>query len=147
MSFVLDATVALAWCFTQEGKSGPEDGSYALRVLEALRTGNASTASHWTLEVASGLLVAERKGRIRADEATQITRRMLALPITLDPVERSRAGAVVYRLARTRGLSTYEAAYLELAIRLGVPIATLSRDLRIAAGTEGVELFRPGRGA
>jgi predicted nucleic acid-binding protein len=145
VSFVLDATVALAWCFGQETGTGPDDGSYAVRVLEALRTQNAVVAPLWTLEVANGLLTAERRGRLRADEAIRATRLLLALPLTLEPVERSRAGAAIFRLARTRALSTYDAAYLELAIRLGLPIATLDRNLRIAAGTEGVELFRPGR--
>jgi predicted nucleic acid-binding protein len=97
--------------------------------------------------VASGLLTAERRGRIRADEVTRVTRHLLSLPIEIDPPERNRAGTALFRLARTRGLSVYDAAYLELAIRRGLPIATLSSDVRITAETEGVTLYQPGRGA
>jgi predicted nucleic acid-binding protein len=145
MSFVVDAALSLAWCFGQESGARATEGNYAARVLDALRNDEAVTASHWSLEVAHGLLAAERRGRIRADEVTRVTRFLLALPISLDPREISRAGTATFRLARTRGLSVYDAAYLEVAMRLGLPIATLSRDLRISAGTEGVDIFQPGR--
>jgi len=135
VSLVLDASVALAWCFQDEG------GDYPARVLDALRSGEAVVASHWTLEVCNGLLVAERRGRIGSQEAARVVRLLLALPIAVDPVERSRALTAVHRLARTRGLSSYDAAYLELAVRLGVPLATLAEDLREAAAAEGVEVF------
>lgn len=137
MSFVVDASVALAWCFADEG------GAYPTRVLEALDGGEAVAASHWTLEVCNGLLVAERRERITAREVTRVSRYLLALPISVDPVQRSRALTATHRLARTRGLSAYDAEYLGLAIRLGLPLATLDADLRDAAAAEGVELFEP----
>ena len=135
MSFVLDASVALAWCFDDEG------GEYPTHALQALRTTDAMVASHWTLEVANGLLAAERRGRIGAAEVARVGSLLLSLPIAVDPVERSRGLTVIHRLARTRGLSTYDAAYLELAMRMGMPIATLDGDLRRAAAEEGVALF------
>lgn len=138
MRFVLDASVALAWCFEDEG------GAYPVRVLEALRASEAVVASLWTLEVANGLLAAERRGRIEPQEVTRAARLLAALPIAVDPVERGRALTTTYRLARTRDLSTYDAAYLELAVRLGVPLATLDGQLRTAAEGEGVEVFEPG---
>lgn len=138
MNFVLDASLALAWCFEDEG------GDDAVRVLEALGGSEAVVASHWTLEVSNGLLVAERRGRIEPQEATRAGRLLMALPIVVDPVERARALTATYRLARTRGLSTYDAAYLELAVRLGLPLASLDRELKEAAAAEGVELFTPG---
>lgn len=138
MNFVLDASVALAWCFEDEG------GEYPVRVLEALGKGEAVAASHWTLEVSNGLLTAERRGRIGAQEVVRASRLLLALPIAVDPVKRSRDLTATYRLARTRGLSSYDAAYLELAVRLGLPLATVDDELREAAEAEGVELFRPG---
>jgi hypothetical protein len=141
----MDATIALSWCFSQDGAGGTEDSGYAQRVLEALREQEAVVTPTWPTEVAEGLLVAERRGRVRADEVARIARLLLALPITVDPVDRARAGTTVFRLARTRALSSYDAGVLELAIRLALPIATLGRDLRIAAGTEGVPLFRPGK--
>lgn len=138
MSFVLDASVALAWCFEDEG------GDYPARVLGALRGDEAVAASLWTLEVSNGLLTAERRGRIGPQEVTRVVRLLLALPIVVDPVERSRALTSVHRLARTRDLSTYDAAYLEVAVRTGLPLATLDAGLRTAAEEEGVEVFEPG---
>jgi predicted nucleic acid-binding protein len=140
LSVVLDASVALAWCFQDEG------GDYPTGVLASLRTGEGVVASHWMLEVTNGLLVAERRGRITSPEVSQVVGHLLALPIVVDPVERSRALTATHRLARTRGLSSYDAAYLELAVRLGLPLATLDEDLREAAAAEGVELYQGSQG-
>lgn len=136
MNLVLDASVALSWCFHDEG------GAYPDEVLESVVSGEAVVASLWTLEVANGLLAAERRGRIGAQEAVGVMSQLLALPIVIDPVERRRAFTVTHRLARTRGLSAYDAAYLELAIRTGLPLASLDQSLRDAARDEGVEIFR-----
>lgn len=138
MKFVLDASVALAWCFEDEG------GEYPERLLEALRTGEAVAASLWTLEVSNGLLAAERRGRIEPQEVTRAARLLMALPIVVDPVERGRALTTTFRLARARDLSVYDAAYLEVAVRLGLPLATLDAGLRTAAEAEGVEVFATG---
>lgn len=137
MTFVLDASVALSWCFEDE------KSAYASTVLESLRSGEAFAASIWPLEVANGLLVAERRGRIPAADATRAGRLLLALPIAVDPVERSRALGETRRVARARGLSVYDAAYLELALRLGLPLATLDGELQRAAAEENVERFAP----
>lgn len=132
MNFVLDASVSLAWCFEDEG------GEYALAVLDALRISEAAAASLWPLEVTNGLLTAERRKRLEPGEAARFTRLLLALPIAIDPVARSRAFEATRALARTHMLSSYDAAYLELAVRLGVPLATLDEKLLAAAATEGV---------
>ncbi|NJD18244.1 MAG: type II toxin-antitoxin system VapC family toxin [Gemmatimonadetes bacterium] len=135
MNFVLDASVTLAWCFEDEG------GDYALRVLDALRTSEAVAASLWPLEVANGLAVAERRGRLDAPAAARFMELVLALPIAVDPVSRASGLRSAHRMARTRGLSAYDAAYLELALRCGTPLATLDTRLREAAEAEGVRLF------
>lgn len=135
MNFVLDASVTLAWCFADEG------GNYALVVLDELRASEAVAASHWGLEVANGFLVAERRGRIAARDVPRLTKFVLALPIAMDPVARRRPLGSVHRLARSHGLSAYDAAYLELAVRHGIPIATLDSPLRSAARAEGVGVF------
>jgi predicted nucleic acid-binding protein len=135
VNFVLDATVALSWCFEDE-QSEP-----ALTVLDSLRESEAVVAHHWTLEMANGLLSAERRGRIDGDGATRFSRLLLALPIAVDPVARGTALTETRRLARTHRLTSYDAAYLELAIRLGVPLATLDDRLRAAAKQEGVALL------
>lgn len=137
MSFVLDASVTLAWAFEDEG------GDYPTAVLEALRHTEAVAASHWGLEVANGLLVAERRDRIDRAGAARFIRELLALPIAVDPVSRSLPFAGTYRMARTRELSSYDAAYLELASRSGLPLATLDGPLTDAAAAEGVERFEP----
>lgn len=136
MTFVLDASVALAWCFEDEG------GHYAPGVLDTLRETEAVVPALWPLEISNGLVVAERKGRITAQEATRVARLILALPIAIEPAERSRDLTATYRLARTRSLSAYHAAYLELAVRAGLPLATLDGDLREAAKREGVEVLK-----
>jgi predicted nucleic acid-binding protein len=133
----VDASVTLAWCFEDEG------GTYASGVLGTLRSGDAVAASHWGLEVANGLLVAERRGRISPEGARRAARLILALPIAVDPVSRGRSIEGVHRIGRTHDLSSYDAAYLELAIRDGLAIATLDEALRSAAVREGVPLVDP----
>jgi len=135
VNFVLDASVTLAWCFEDEG------GDYAVEVLEALRASEAIVASLWPLEVANGLAVAERRGRLDAAACARFMELVLALPIAVDPVSRSLALTGSYGLAKARGLSAYDAAYLDLALRHGIPLATLDERLRVAAATEGVPLF------
>jgi predicted nucleic acid-binding protein len=135
MNFVLDASVALAWCFEDEAHAE------SIAVLDGLRSGEAVVAHHWTLEVANGLVSAERRERLTADEATRFARLLLALPIAVDPVTRGTALTETRRLARTHRLTSYDAAYLELAVRLGVPLATLDAPLRTAASAEGIELM------
>ena len=135
MNFVLDASIALSWCFEDEG------GDYALRVLEGLRQGEAVVPSLWPLEVTNGLANAERRERLDAVAAAEARRLLQALPIVIDPVEHRRAFEPTTRLARSHGLSTYDASYLELAGRLGVPLATLDGALRGAADSEGVAHF------
>jgi predicted nucleic acid-binding protein len=135
VNFVLDASVTLSWCFEDEG------GDYALRVLETLRASEAVAASPWPLEVANGLAVAERRGRLDAATARRFMELVLALPIAVEPMSRSPALTGAYDLAHRRSLSAYDAAYLELAIRRAIPIATLDARLREAAVAEGVEVF------
>lgn len=132
MSFVLDASVTLAWAFDDERDRG------ALDALARLRSGEAVVASLWPLEVTNGLLAAERRGRITAADASRFIHLVRSLPIVVDPVARVRLFEATMALARRHGLTTYDAAYLELASRLGVPLATLDGDLRNAAAAEGV---------
>lgn len=109
-----------------------------IRALDRLEESEAYVPSIWSLEVANGLLVAERRKRITASAAAKAMRLLLSLPIVPDPSERSRDFETTWRLARTHGLSAYDAAYLELAIRYGVPLFTLDVRLRTAALAEGI---------
>jgi predicted nucleic acid-binding protein len=137
VTFVLDASVALAWCFEDEG------GAYALDVLESLRSTEAVVPTVWPLEVTNGLVVAERRGRINAPAAVRALSLLRALPVVVEPSERRRVFEGGFRLARTHGLSTYDAAYLELALTRGLPLATLDGPLADAAEAEGLGRFRP----
>ncbi|MBT8402597.1 MAG: type II toxin-antitoxin system VapC family toxin [Gemmatimonadetes bacterium] len=137
MSLVLDASVALSWAFDDEG------GEYGTAVLQRLRSAEAVVPTLWPLEVANALAVGERRGRLTAAESARYARLLLSLPISMEPAERSGSLESTLRLARNRGLSAYDACYLDLAIRYGLPLATLDGTLRSAAEAEGVEVFEP----
>ena len=132
MNFVLDASVTLAWAFEDEG------GEYALGVLARLETEEACTSALWPLEISNGLLVAERHGRMDPAESARFTRLLLALPVVVEPAGRRGIFEQTRILAQRRQLSAYDAHYLELAIRQGIPLATLDQGLRQAARAEGV---------
>ena len=132
MNFVLDASVTLAWAFEDEG------GEYARDVLARLEKEEACTTALWPLEISNGLLVAERRDRIEPTASARFTRLLLSLPIVVEPVDRRRVFEQSRILARRGNLSAYDAHYLELAIRYGIPLATLDEGLRQAAEAEGV---------
>ncbi len=133
MKFVLDASVSLAWCFEDERVG------YAMRVLDELSGGEAIVSSLWPIEVTNGLSSALREKRIDLAGAAEARNTLAALPIVVEPVDRRRAFEDVPRLARAHGLTTYDASYLEGAVRLGIPLATLDRTLARAAADEGVQ--------
>ncbi len=132
MSLVLDASVVVAWCMRDE------TSAYADAVLGHLASSEAVVAPHWDLEVGNALLVAQRRDRIGPEEAPIFSAFLLNLPIAVDPVSRGRALKDTYRLARAYDLSSYDAAYLELAVRYAWPLATLDEKLARAAEAEGV---------
>ena len=133
MNFVLDASVSLAWCFEDE-RAG-----YAMRVLDELSGGEAIVTSLWPIEVTNGLSNALREKRIDLAGAAEARNTLAALPVVVDPVDRRRAFEDIPRLARAHGLTTYDASYLEVAVRLGIPLATLDQALARAAADEGVQ--------
>lgn len=135
MNFVLDASVALSWCFEGEG------GEYATRVLDALRHGEAVVSPLWAFEVTNGLVWAERRHRLKVEEVMEAGELLQALPLLVEDVEPHRVFGMVQRLARTHRISTYDAACLALAIRHGLPVATLSLELRRAVTAEGLRVF------
>ncbi len=137
MNFVLDASVTVAWAFEDER------GPYALSVLDALVDSEAMAASIWPLEVSNALVVAERRRRIEPADASRFAHLILTLPIVVEPVDRVRALDTTWRTARRNELSTYDAAYLDLAASYGLPLATLDGRLRAAAEAEGVGVFMP----
>lgn len=134
-AFVLDCSVTMAWAFDDE-----EEPS-AAAVRDRLTSGEAFAPWLWTLEVCNALLVAERRGRLGADEADEFVDLLGMLPIRVEATPAGRLLPEVLALGRRTGLSAYDASYLDLALRLGVPLATVDGRLRAAAEGEGVRLL------
>jgi predicted nucleic acid-binding protein len=134
---VLDASVTLAWCFPEESTA------YTEGVLDLLATGGeATTPAIWPFEVANALLVAERRKRITTAQVTSVLQRIASLPISVEPIQVDRAFGQVLSAAREEKLTAYDAAYLELAMREGLPLATLDDQLRQGTRSAGVTLLR-----
>lgn len=134
MPFVLDASVALAWSFRDE------QSAYAHRMLRRLEDEPAVVPVVWLLEVANGLLIAERRGRFTAADVANVYGVLADLPIEWSDLTLDQALGQVLDLARAQELSAHDAAYLELAMREGLPLATQDNDLRAAAERVGVPL-------
>ena len=132
MPFVLDASVALSWCFRDE------QTAYSLAVLARLEHEEAVVPSLWALEVANGLLVAERRNRVTTAELSGLLVALGDIAVTLREAEREDVLGRVLDLARAHGLSVYDAAYLDVAMREGLPLATEDQDLIGAAQRAGV---------
>lgn len=134
-SLVLDCSV-LVPCFFED-----ETHPYAEQVLDYLRDGQAVAPVLWKLEFANVLLVAERKKRISRKQSMNIANAVRKLPLEDDSESLSCGLSHVLDLGRAYGLTAYDAAYLELAMRLGLPLATLDAQLRAAAKAAGVSMF------
>jgi predicted nucleic acid-binding protein len=135
VTFVIDASVALAWCFADE-QSDRADGW-----LSRLASGHAVAPAIWPLEVANGLRNAERRGRLGPGEFSEASTLLLSLPVRVEAVSTVDALGDVADLARRLDLSAYDAAYVALASRRGLPLATLDGRLREAGARAGVELL------
>jgi predicted nucleic acid-binding protein len=116
---------------------------YAQAVEDSLSMASAVVPGLWPLEVANALLVGERRSRATEANVTTFLRLLAALPIALDDDTASRAWQHSLHLARSHRLSVYDAAYLELALRQGLPLATLDDRLAAAAAAAGVPAYKP----
>ncbi len=134
MTFVLDCSVTLAWVFPDETTAATD------RLRDSLIGGRAFVPAIWPIEVGNVLRVATRRGRIVRDDWPRIRHNLEALPVEIDPVSTSRIWGSVLELAHERRLSVYDAMYLELAVRMQLPLATLDRALMDAAQAGGVEV-------
>ena len=135
MSFVLDNSVALTWCF--EDERTPATTALLVQIGES----GALAPGLWPLEALNGLLVAERRGRLDSSRRHRLAGFLHALPIKLDDETANRAWTETLRLAERFGLSAYDASYLELAQRHRLPLASLDRDLRAAATALGLHVL------
>lgn len=134
---MLDASVTLAWFFDDECTA------YAESVEDALESVAVLVPSLWFLEVANALLTGERRRRTAVEKVRRFVALLRALPIMLDDQASSHAFEEILALGRAHNLSAYDAAYLELALRRGVPLATQDERLKAAAKAVGVVVYRP----
>ena len=125
--FVLDASVAVAWCFDDESTPA------AWALLDQLRVTPAHVPALWMVELGNILLGAEKRRRVTRARTTEFFGILGELDIQVDPEQAGRAFRDVLPLARERGVTTYDATYLELAMRLGLPLATKDKALAKAA--------------
>lgn len=133
MRFVLDASVAISWCFQDE------DAPLAVVIAHRLSGGDTALAPLiWWAEVRNGVLMGERRGRADANKTAEFIADLSRQRVDLDDLPQSEA---VFNLARRRGLTFYDACYLELAQREGIALATLDQALARAAVAEGVPLI------
>ena len=132
---VIDASVAAAWCFDDAVSPLSEAA-----LDEVVRSG-ARVPAVWLVEMANVLVIAERRGRVDAERADRLLENLLALPVIVDDREPHALSPAVVRVARAQRLTAYDAAYLELAMRTGLPLATRDATLGTAAGRVGVSLF------
>jgi predicted nucleic acid-binding protein len=135
---VTDSSLTLSWYLEDE------ESDYADAAHAALTSGaEALVPPLWPYEVANGLRMAERRGRLQAADIPRVLALLAPLPIEVETTGYERARQEVLDLARREGLTVYDAAYLELAMREGRVLATLDDDLRDAARRVGVPLFAP----
>jgi predicted nucleic acid-binding protein len=132
--FVLDCSVTMAWCF--ENEVDPR----ADALLDSMKNATACVPCLWALEVANVLLVGERRERLTEADVISFLSRLQQMPIEQEPAADPESIGRVLALARHHGLSAYDATYLEQAMRLGIPLATLDTRLQAAAQAAGVTL-------
>jgi predicted nucleic acid-binding protein len=136
MAWVFDASITMAWCFDDEKTPDTE------ALLDRLLLNDPAVVPQlWPLEVGNVLTLAYRKNRISSAERAEFLELLRTASIAIDPHTAGRALTTILPLAETHRLTTYDATYLELAMRLGVPLATLDKNLRHAAGEAGVSLL------
>ena len=135
---VLDASIAVAWCFEDERTS------YTEELLDALTLGTeALVPALWPFEVANALLAAERRKKITVAQASHFLSRLTDLGISIDSLDTPRVFEQTLSQAREWDLTVYDAAYLDLALREGLPLATLDSHLKKAAHAAGIPTARP----
>jgi len=126
-SFVVDNSVVMSWCFKDE------TNQYADAILDCLSEATAFVPSIWPLEVVNVLLVAERKKRLSEADSVRFITLLFQLPIIVEHQRPERLMTNLLALARSNDLSSYDASYLDLSMRKGIPIATLDTRLITAS--------------
>lgn len=128
----------MRWFF---GDGKPNELAYASKVLDAIKRENALVPVTWGLEVANVITRAEAKTLVTEARSGAFLEMLDDMDITVDTATFARALSDTLQLARRYKLSAYDASYLELALRMGMPLATLDEDLQKAAKKAGVKTF------
>jgi predicted nucleic acid-binding protein len=135
MSLVIDASITVAWFFDDETTPATET------ILDRVSESGAIVPAHWRLEVANALQSAIRRKRISAPYRDQTLAELTRMPIFVDLDTNTYAWTTTLQLADRFALTTYDGAYLELAQRQSLPLATLDPDFHEAATALGITLL------
>ena len=136
-TFVVDNSVVVSWFFKDEMNA------YTKAILRKLDTEQALVPAIWPLEFSNVLLMAERRKRLTEAEVSQILTILQSTPISVEQEPPERAWTEILALARSQGLTSYDASYLDLAMRMGLPIATLDKALKKAARKVQIPIYKP----
>ena len=135
MAFVLDCSVTLSWLLPDERDTATD------ALVDELERTTAVVPAIWPYEVANALLVAQRRARIDDDDLIRVRGALAALPIEVEAVAGTHVLSVVSDLGRRLDITSYDAAYVELAARRRLPLATLDARLRKACAALKVEVL------
>ncbi|MGE0643548.1 MAG: type II toxin-antitoxin system VapC family toxin [Nitrospira sp.] len=138
MSFVLDNSVTMRWLF---GDGTPQERAYAGRVLDAMQNVTALVPMTWGRAVANVIAKAEEHALVTEARSGAFLEMLEDVEIEVDAATSAHGRSDTLQLARRYKLSAYDASYLELALRAGLPLATLDEDLQKAAKKAGVKKF------
>jgi predicted nucleic acid-binding protein len=138
MGLVLDASSVLAWLVRRQD---PIEAAIADALFSEVEQESAMVPPLWYMEVINGLLVAERRKLIPVSEASRFLSELRALPIAEDKVWPSNLQNSVLQLARAYSLTSYDAVYIDLCLRMQYSIATFDRKLATAARSAGIRIF------
>jgi predicted nucleic acid-binding protein len=134
-AFIIDCSMTMAWCFEDE------KSDEATQIQDRLAAEAAIVPVHWSLEVVNVLALAEKRKRISAADSTQFLKLLAVFDIQIDEQGPTQAFDHILPLCRSHPLTSYDAAYLDLAIRRQLPLATLDKDLRRGAMQLGLEVL------
>jgi predicted nucleic acid-binding protein len=134
--FVIDNSVVMSWCFKDE------TSKYTDAMLDYLEQAKAYVPAIWPLEVSNVLLAAERRKRLSQSDSSRFISLLLELPIIVEPESPERMLSEILSLARDFKLSSYDASYLDLAMRKGLPIATADKNIIEAAKKSHVPILK-----
>ena len=132
-SLIIDCSITMAWCFEDERTEE------TVRIQDRLIDEGAIVPVHWELEVANVLIMAEKRSRISTADSMRFLNDLRVFDIQVDNQSSGWIFDHVLSLCRAHGLTSYDAAYLDLALRRQLPLATLDDDLRRAARSLGVK--------